>query len=524
MSKFCDLQVHINDEEIFLINKNLISKYCGKLKKILNGEKRIFHINDFPGGPYGFELALKFCYNNGKISINVSNVLILHSCALYLEMNEEIFTNNLLQQTQRYLDGTYHWKWNEIIVSLKSCECEKFFAYANSYCFLEKIIFVLVAKLVQNSDLNFIASPSSSSSLSSPDNSFAKRISFSTRVCSPEINVSDWAEIPVGSVKKSNYCNKAWWFDDLATLTPKVVEKFLQGIGAYKSDNKNLIVTRFLLHYLKKVKPSYKSISLGESAAYGVINVGSKNFSCRGLFCVLRILSKFGISEDCRMEIEKLIGGMFEKATLDDLLVCGHDNGLYYDVSFVIRLVKVFVEINGCDVVKMKKVGGLIDKYLIEISADQKLKISKFLEVVECLPGFARDCFDGVYRAIDIYLDSHPMIAFEESSRLCGCLNYNKLSFEVCKELAKNQRIPPRIAMQALISQQRNVPSCCEYAIDVMSPSQVFLYYEDNDDKFLEEKEDVRMFLESMQWRVEELEKLCKEMKVQMLKFNGFNV
>lgn len=382
--------------------QNLISKYCGKLKKILHGEKRIFHINHFPGGPYGFELALKFCYNNGKIFINVSNVLILHSCALYLEMNEEIFTNNLLQQTQTFLDDVYYWKWNEIIVSLKSCECEKFFTYANSYGFLEKIIFVLVAKLVQNSDLSFIAS---SSSLSSPENNFPNRISFSTRVCSPKINVLDWAEIQVGSRKNLTFHNKTWWFDDLATLPPKMIEKFLQGIGAYKSDNKNLIVTRFLLHYLKKVTPSYKNSSLGETAAYGVIKVGSKNFSCRGLFCVLRILSKFGISEDCRMEIEKLIGGMFENATLDDLLVCGHDNGLYYDVSFVIRLVKIFVEINGCDVVKVRKVGGLIDKYLIEISADQKLKISKFLEVVECLPGFARDCFDGVYRAIDIYLE-----------------------------------------------------------------------------------------------------------------------
>lgn len=112
------------------------------------------------------------------------------------------------------------------------------------------------------------------------------------------------------------------------------------------------------------------------------------------------------------------------------------------------------------------------------------------------------------------------MIEFEESSRLCGCLNYNKLTFEVSKELAKNQRIPPRIAMQALISQQRSVPSC-EYA---NYESEIILYCEDDKDGFLEEKEDVRMNLENMQWRVKELEKLCKEMKVQMSKFNSFNV
>lgn len=375
---------------------------------MLNDERRIFHINDFPGGSYGFELALKFCYNNGKITINASNVLILHCCAHYLEMSEEVCSNNLLQQTQTFLDGIYDWKWNEIIVSLKCCECEKFYTYANSYGILEKIICVLLAKLVQNSDFNFITS-SSSSSISSPESNFAKKLSFSTKVSSPKKIVPDCAEIQLGSIIKSSSPNKVWWFEDLSTLPPKIIEKFLKGIGAYKSDNKNLIVTRFLLYYMKKITPNCKSISeyasLGETAAHGVINVGDKNFSCRGLFCVLRILSKFGISKDCRNEMEKLIGGMFDKATLDDLLVCGHDMGLYYDVSFVVRLIKVFVGINENDVEKMKKVSGLIDKYLIEISPDQNLEISKFLEVVECLPDFARDCFDGVYRAIDIYLE-----------------------------------------------------------------------------------------------------------------------
>jgi hypothetical protein len=119
------------------------------------------------------------------------------------------------------------------------------------------------------------------------------------------------------------------------------------------------------------------------------------------------------------------------------------------------------------------------------------------------------------------------MISFEESSRLCRCLNYNKLTFEVCKDLAKNPKIPPRIAMQALISQQINIPISCEFTIDEsksMSPSQINLCYQDNNDNFLEEKEDMSINLEKMQWRVSELEKLCKEMKVQMSKFTGHNV
>lgn len=201
--------------------------------------------------------------------------------------------------------------------------------------------------------------------------------------------------------------SKAWWFDDLTTLPPKIIEKFLHCIGAYKKDNNNIILTRFLLYYLKRVTIKNKSefIGLAETLAYGVIFIGNKAFSCRGFFGVLRSVSKFEISRDCRSEMEKLIGVVLEEATLDDLLVCGNYMGLYYDVTFVIRLIKLFADINGNDVKKVRKVGGLIDKYLIEISADQNLKISTFLAVAECLPDSARDCFDGVYRAIDIYLE-----------------------------------------------------------------------------------------------------------------------
>ncbi|RDX86725.1 BTB/POZ domain-containing protein, partial [Mucuna pruriens] len=407
MPKLCDLQIHINDEEIFLLDKKFISKYCGRMKKMLNHEKRKCHskprsieINDFPGGPEGFELVSRFCYNHGKISITVSNVLILHCCAIYLGMTEEFFSNNLLQQTETFFEGINYWTWNETLVSLKNCEL--FYTYADSYGLLEKIICALLAKMDQNSEVNLFTS-SSPSSPSSPESNSAKRFSYSAQVTPKTV--------------KSTLPNKAWWFEDLATLPPKIIEKILKTVGAYKTDNNNSILTRFLLHYLKTVtsprevncKNGIEYAGLAETAVYGVIFVGNKRFSCKGLFWVLRIVSRFGMSRDCRTEIERLIGGVLEQATLDDLLVSGHHMGLYYDVTFVIRLIKQFVYVNDgsygvCVVQKLKKVGTLVDKYLIEISPDQNLKVTKFLAVAECLPDCARDCFDGVYRAIDIYL------------------------------------------------------------------------------------------------------------------------
>nr|KYP65441.1 BTB/POZ domain-containing protein At1g30440 family [Cajanus cajan] len=507
----------VNQSSSFILQK-FISKYCGRMKKILNQENRMCHsktlsieINDFPGGPEGFELVSRFCYNHGKIPITVYNVLILHCCAIYLGMSEEVFSNNLLQQTKTFLKGIRCWTWNEIVASLKNCDL--LYTYADSYGLLEKIIAAIVAKMDQNSEVNLFTS-SSPSSPSSPESNSAKRFSCSTQLTPKTV--------------KSTLPNKAWWFEDLTTLPPKIIEKILQTIGAYRTDNNNLILTRFLLQYLKIVtltkeincKNSVEYAGLAETAVYGVISIGNKSFSCRGLFWVLRIVSRFGLSRDCRIEIEKLIGGVLEQATLDDLLVLGHHMKLYYDVTFVIRLIKQFVDINGSNEVcvqRLKKVGRLVDKYLIEISPDQNLKVTKFLAVAECLPDCARDCFDGVYRAIDIYLQSHPMLASEERSRLCRCLNFNKLSFEVCKDLAKNPKIPPTISMQALISQQTNIPSSDES--EIVNPSQIILYY-DKTDSFLEEKEDMRQKLERMEWRVKELEILCKEMKVHMSRFH----
>lgn len=365
-------------------------------------------INEFPGGSEGFELVSRFCYNNGKIQITVANVLLLHCCAVYLEMTNEIFSNNLLQQTETFLEGIYDWKWNEILLSLRNCQL--FYDYADSYGLLEKIVCVLLTKIAPSSDSNLITFSSSSSTSSSslslslpstPDSNSAKKFLSSNQTTPEKI--------------KSTLPNKAWWFEDLATLPPKIIEKLFQCIGAYKSDNKNLILTRFLLHYLKRVtqtetkagdcRNKSEYVSLAETAVYGVIFIGKKIFSCRGLFWVLRIVSGFELSKSCRNELEKLIGGNLEEATLDDLLVSGNDMGIYYDVNLVIRLVRQFVDINGSVGQKMKRVGRLIDKYLREISPDQNLKISKFLGVAECLPDFARDCFDGVYRAIDIYLE-----------------------------------------------------------------------------------------------------------------------
>ncbi|XP_021896540.1 BTB/POZ domain-containing protein At3g19850 isoform X2 [Carica papaya] len=521
MTQHCDLPVHVNGQYTFFVQERIISSYSTRLKKMVKQAKRRtqikssgIEIDDYPGGPDGFELVARFCYNNGRINITVSNISVLHCCAVYLGMTEKMSTFNLLQQTQIFLEGMFYWSWNDVIVSLKSCE--SFFEYADSCGLVEKLVCALLAKIAQNSNGNLsAASPSSSSSSSETTSAHGFMVSSSCK----------------NTVMKPYKSSNKWWFDDMSKLPPKIVEKVIKNLGAYGTDNNSLILTRFLLHYLKRrvqskccAESEMNSVSeysgLAGTAVHGVISIGHNAFSYRNLFWVLGLVSGFRLSRDCIVGLERLIGGMLDQAKLDDLLISGRDGGVY-DVGLVIRLLRVFVNKEVVCVQKMKMVGRLVDKYLAEISPDHNLNISKFLGVAESLPDSARDCFDGVYRAIDIFLESHPALSFKERSRLCRCLNYGKLTLESCKDLAKNPRIPPNIAVEALKSQQSKI-STTEYIYESPRKSNnsdmiiSITGINAADESFSEESEDMKMNLQRMQWRVVELERVCKEMKNNM--------
>ncbi|RWW74632.1 hypothetical protein BHE74_00017425 [Ensete ventricosum] len=549
MQELCDLTVHVDEQHTFLLhqvflnrdilwchsflsfssgNLSLLSQrvlcsFSGKLKEMVSRERKRSQpkgsgvgIMEFPGGACGFELVSRFCYNNGSIAMTPSNICLLHCSAILLEMTEEVSSCNLLRQTETFLDGVFHWTWNDILTALKSCE--PFFPIADSCGLLQKLVSSLLAKIAANSEMPLLSAtpfPSSSSSSSSPDAS-GFRCSSSTKTPEPMKPCS----------------NREWWFDDLTILAPTTVEKIMKTLGAYGTDNKNLVLTRFLLHYLKTVvqrpcsgvgcgnlghcKEEYGG--LADTAVHGVALMGRTTFSCRGLFWVLRVVSGLGLSKECRQKLERLMGLVLDQATLDDLLVSGHDGGVY-DVNLVLRLVRIFVSTeeggDGSSSRRMKKVGRLTDKYLGEISPDQSLKVSKFLEVAESLPDSARDCFDGVYRALDIYLElvlwqSHPTLSAEERTRLCGCLNYEKLTLEACKDLAKNPRVPPGAAVQALVSQHSKL----HLGTDVAHPSRTPAASPESP----HEKEQLKLSLQRIQCRVKELEKACRNMKGQMSK------
>ncbi|KAF2310796.1 hypothetical protein GH714_017310 [Hevea brasiliensis] len=80
-------------------------------------------------------------------------------------------------------------------------------------------------------------------------------------------------------------------------------------------------------------------------------------------------------------------------------------------------------------------VAKLIDGYMAEVAPDVNLKLPKFQALAAAVPEYARPLDDGLYRAIDVYLKSHPWLAESEREQLCRLMDCQKLSLEASKDI-----------------------------------------------------------------------------------------
>ncbi|CAN6452049.1 unnamed protein product [Victoria cruziana] len=435
-----------------------------------------------------------------------SNVCLLHCAATFMEMKEEVYPNNLIEQTERSLRGVAYWNWAENLVALK--QCQKFIPPATSSGLLQKIIDSMLLKVASNTD----SSPSSSS----PDSSV--RLSCDTK-----------------SSELSKNSARVWWFEDLCDFNSKIIEKIIATMINRKFDH--LILSRFLFCHLKSQLASSTPAEKLE-ATETVINLLSllekSSVSCKGLFGILRMTSGLAVDRSCRDKLVTMIGSRLDQASLDNLLLPAPTGmGSLYDVNLVLRFLKSFLCGDEVSPAELKKVGFLMDKYIAEVAPDSSLKPSKFAALARALPDSARESYDEIYRALDMYLQAHSGLSEEEKMKVCSVLNHEKLSLEVCKHIAQNSTFPSRAAIQAVVCQQSKLKTLLQssdhhprpkpnspFALkpkDVkVSGNQIVLFTEKLD--LSAENEKLKARLQGMQWKVMELEKMCRKMQTDMSK------
>lgn len=133
-----------------------------------------------------------------------------------------------------------------------------------------------------------------------------------------------------------------------------------------------------------------------------------------------------------------------------------------------------------------------------------------------------------------IFQQVHGGLSEEEKMTVCCALNYEKLSPEALRHLARNSKLPSRAAAKAVItSQQTKLKSLLPntHPLKDFSYSASCYTIEGSKDKkgdldqillhvrkieLSTENERLRAHLQGMQWRVIELEKACKGMQTRM--------
>ncbi|KAH7569042.1 hypothetical protein ACOSQ2_012551 [Xanthoceras sorbifolium] len=516
MQVCCDLEVDVNGQQIFMVDKRILASCSGRFRNLFsksNGSttgklKVIFH--DFPGGAEGFELIARFCYSNGKTDeITASNIVLLSSAAHFMEMGFDGDGKlNLTYQIEKSLEEIDSWSWSELLLALKLCQ--DLLLTADTKFILEKVLVCLIERLA----LPGVASPCT------PFSDHSSKFSCDTR--------------SADSMK--TYSQKTWWFEDFLFLNVDLIDKVINMMVLHNFDHDT--ICKFLFYYYQR------SRFLGASPAEKcritevVINLLSlldrTSLPCKALFYIFRATSSLKLGKYYNNKLESLIGSQLDQATVDYLLVpSSPGKGYSYDVSLVLRLVKAFLfeSSSWLSTSRLNKVASLMDSYLAEVSPDPHLKPSKFAALLMVLPDSTRPSHDGLYRAIDMYLEVHAELPEEEKMRVCRALNYEKLSTDALKHLSLNYKFPSRLAVfqsfinrpskiKSLLSNTHHIVTCNnsldakEYIGEKPNAGKLLLYAKKHN--LSTETDKFEAQLQGMQWRVVQMDKICRIMQTQM--------
>ncbi|KAJ4831753.1 hypothetical protein Tsubulata_025523 [Turnera subulata] len=499
MEEGCYIEVDVNGEEIFMVDKKILASFSIRLRKLLckaddstGRTKIIFH--NFPGGAEGFELLARYCYNNGSFEISATNVVLLHCAAHFMEMDSNRITTNLVCQSEKSLEEISFWGWSDLLVALK--QCQDIYPASSSSSLLEKVMDCLVSKLAMTT-------------ASSP-------FTWSSRNSSSHLSSCDLSS----TYSMRNYCSPTtWWFEDLSFLNTVLLDKAVRMMIYQKLDHSTIF--KFLLFHLKSKflsLPIPEKSKMTEVAINLLLLLDRNCLSCKGLFYIRQLVSRCEKNgKHYKLKLESLIGLQLDEATLGHLLVppC-HRKHYSYDVDFVLRLVKVYLSQGSVISSQVKKVACLMDSYLHEVAPDKFLKPSKFAALVSALPDSARESSDRLYQAIDIYLQVHVKLSEEEKMSLCCSLNQEKLSSKSLKHLARNSKFPSRDALKRFRKQQCKRNNIIH---DHGFPKENMVMQEDahqilhSATNHSTETESLDLLLQEMQRRVAQLEKNCPTMR-----------
>ncbi|KAL3815191.1 hypothetical protein ACJIZ3_016459 [Penstemon smallii] len=403
-------------------------------------------------------------------------------------MTESHCPNNLLRKVFTYFEEQIIPSWNNSIKALKSTE--HVLKQALHLGLVDHCIESLVSKAINEPRL--LGEPIKILTSDDPENESISKPKFRRKLFDLDWKSEDLTTLSLrlyvhtirGMIHRqvpqeyiaANLCQyaKKWLFCD--------ENKIGETLPIYKRDSQ-----REIIEALEKLLPHEKGL-----------------LPCTFLFQMLRFSMSLGAKTECKNGLEIRIGNQLDQASVHDLLIPsqGYTKDEQYDTECVRRILTNFYNYDNLDASGLNSVSELIDEFLAEISSDIDLKPTTFLTFADMSLAISRGTqrtSDGIYRAVNIYLDKHRHLTESESEELCGVLDINKLSNEASEHAAQNERLPLRVVVQVLFLSQLKLRDTIVKEV------------KDCDD------EEVKEEMEKMGSKVLELEKECCVMKRQIL-------
>lgn len=544
-----DIVVEVGEMSFHLHKFPLLSR-SGVLERMIaeaseSEEECVIQLSDIPGGAKTFELVAKFCYGV-KLELTASNVVYLWCAAERLEMTEEYGEGNLISQAETFFNQVVLRSWKDSIRALQTCDDVS--THAEELHIVKRCIESLAAKA--STDPNLFGWPvlERGGPLQSPGGSVL------------------WNGISTGARPKNSSAD--WWYEDVTNLSLPLYKSLIAVMET--RGIRQEIIAGSLAFYAKTYLPGLNRRQVsGESSTRlsqvamgsplseddqkilleeidGLLPMQKGLVQTKFLFGLLRTAMILRVSPSCISNLEKRIGLQLDQATLEDLLMPNFSYSMetLYNVDCVQRILDHFLamdQVTGgaspCSIDDGQLIGSpsltpitmvakLIDGYLAEVAPDVNLKLPKFQALAAAVPEYARPLDDGLYRAIDIYLKSHPWLVESEREQLCRLMDCQKLSLEACTHAAQNERLPIRIIVQVLFFEQlqlrTSIAGCFLVSDNLDGSRQLRSGFVGSTEggwaSAVKENQVLKVGMDNMRMRVSELEKECSNMRQEIEK------
>ncbi|KAK9096872.1 hypothetical protein Sjap_022369 [Stephania japonica] len=406
----------------------------------------------FPGGSDTFETIVKFCYGLDVV-LTPANVAQLRCASEYLQMTEEYEDGNLISKTEAFLTFMVLSSWRDSLTVLKACES--------------------LSPWAEN--LQIVRRCS---------DSIASKVALETSTNSEDVNGEEWWLSALLILRIDHFVRivtairaKGSQPETIGSFIMKYAEKWLPGMDAELEGESGFGCGESELH-LSVMSGRREEGRSGQNkeqrmmieVLVSILPPQNEAVSCKFLLRMLKMALVYSATPALVSELEKRIGMVLEDASVNDLLIPSFRNGnegtfgrspseeeTMHDVETVQQIVEYYLMYEQQQLLQKggnSNVGRLLDSYLAEIAVDPNLSISKFQFLAESLPEHARSCHDGLYRAIDTYLKTHPALTEHDRRKLCKAMDCQKLSLDACMHAAQNDRLPLRTVIQVTLNRE----------------------------------------------------------------------